>query len=85
MTNNKRLSVDEEGIYRQPAATHTGADLRQFKVLIADDYPDNIRLLAARLKSEGYAYLTASDGVETLEKARSEQPDLVLLDVNMPL
>ncbi len=54
------------------------------RILIADDYPDNVRLLAVRLKAEGYDYITAADGEETLTKVRSEQPDLVLLDVDMP-
>jgi signal transduction histidine kinase/DNA-binding response OmpR family regulator len=54
------------------------------KVLIADDFPDNIRLLASRLKTEGYSYVAAEDGVEALAKLRSEMPDIVLLDVNMP-
>ena len=67
-----------------PATGSLRASQRQFKVLIADDYADNIRLLAARLKSEGYSYLAANDGVETLEKVRADLPDLVLLDVNMP-
>lgn len=55
-----------------------------FKILIADDYPDNLRLLSVRLRSEGYTFITAADGVETLEKLRAEMPDLVLLDINMP-
>jgi signal transduction histidine kinase/CheY-like chemotaxis protein len=57
---------------------------RPFKILIADDHPDNIRLLEVRLKSEGYEYVIATDGLESLDKLRSEVPDLALLDVNMP-
>jgi signal transduction histidine kinase/DNA-binding response OmpR family regulator len=57
---------------------------RSFKILIADDYPDNVRLLATRLQSEGYEFISACDGEETLAKLRSEAPDLLLLDVNMP-
>jgi signal transduction histidine kinase/DNA-binding response OmpR family regulator len=57
---------------------------RVSKILVSDDNPDNIRLLTVRLKSEGYDYITAEDGIETLEKIRTEKPDLVLLDVNMP-
>ena len=53
-------------------------------ILIADDQPDNLLLLTRYLESEGYNYLKAKDGLETLEKVRSELPDLVLLDVNMP-
>lgn len=58
---------------------------RASKILVADDNPDNIRLLTVRLKSEGFDYITAEDGIEALEKIRTEKPDLVLLDVNMPL
>ncbi len=57
---------------------------RPFKILIADDYPDNVRLLSVRLRNEGYEYITAMDGDEALELMRTEQPDLALLDVNMP-
>ena len=57
---------------------------KSFKILIADDQPDNLRLLSRYLESEGYAYIQAKDGEETLEKVRSELPDLVLLDINMP-
>jgi len=55
-----------------------------FKILIADDYPDNLRLLSVRLRTEGYTFITANDGIETLEKLRAEMPDLLLLDINMP-
>ena len=57
---------------------------KSFKILIADDYPDNLRLLSTRLQSEGYTFVSALDGVEALEKTRQEKPDLLLLDVNMP-
>lgn len=57
---------------------------RAYKILIADDNPDNLRLLSARLSNEGYEFIPAWDGEETLQIARSASPDLVLLDVNMP-
>jgi signal transduction histidine kinase/CheY-like chemotaxis protein len=57
---------------------------RPFKILIADDHPDNIRLLSVRLRSEGYDFVTANDGLEVLDKLRDYHPDLALLDVNMP-
>ena len=62
----------------------SAATKRAFKILIADDYPDNLRLLSTRLKSEGYTFIPAWDGEETLRKTREEDPDLILLDVNMP-
>ena len=55
-----------------------------FKILIADDEPDHVALLSRYLQSEGYAYITAKGGLETLEQIRTELPDLVLLDIDMP-
>jgi CheY-like chemotaxis protein len=60
------------------------ANRQRFKILLADDAPDNLTLLARYMKNEGYSYLTACNGVEALDKARLEAPDLILLDVNMP-
>lgn len=57
---------------------------REFKILVVDDREDNVRLLTTRLASEGYAFITARDGEEAMEKIWNESPDLVLLDVNMP-
>ncbi|MGC1377060.1 MAG: response regulator [Anaerolineales bacterium] len=64
-----------------PAATEAH---QPFKILIADDMPDNITLLTRYMQSEGYNYITAGNGVEALQKIRAEMPDLILLDVNMP-
>jgi DNA-binding response OmpR family regulator len=57
---------------------------REFKILVADDNPDSLRLLSSRLQNEGYHFIPAWDGEETLEKMHSEKPDLILLDINMP-
>ena len=62
----------------------TVAGKKKFKILVADDRPDNITLLTRYLEYEGYENITARDGLETLDKVRDELPDLVLLDVNMP-
>ena len=57
---------------------------QRFKLMIADDMPDNVTLLSRYAKNEGYDYVTAENGVEVLARARTEMPDLILLDVNMP-
>jgi len=54
------------------------------KILVVDDTPQNVKLLADLLAVKGYAVATASSGAEALEKVEKEQPDLVLLDVVMP-
>ena len=60
------------------------AEKRKFKILVADDRPDNVTLLVRYLEYEGYQPVTAQDGEETLIKAQDEMPDLILLDVDMP-
>ena len=54
------------------------------RILVADDVPENVRLLEAVLVPRGYEVVSASDGLQALEVARSARPDLVLLDVVMP-
>lgn len=54
------------------------------KILIADDNDDLRSLLAYQLQARGYACVTAVNGIEAVEKCRSEKPDIVLLDVLMP-
>jgi DNA-binding response OmpR family regulator len=53
-------------------------------VLAADDDEDILELVAFRLERSGYTVLRARDGEEALALARSEQPDLAVLDVMMP-
>ncbi|MBL8103805.1 MAG: response regulator, partial [Anaerolineales bacterium] len=77
-------AMEEMNNVSQPI-TQPVTSKRKFKILIADDRPDNITLLVRYLEYEGYDQVSARDGVETLEKVRDEMPDLVLLDVNMPL
>jgi class 3 adenylate cyclase/CheY-like chemotaxis protein len=54
------------------------------KVLVVDDTPMNVKMLADVLTFKGYQVVTAAGGNEGLAKVESEQPDLVLLDVMMP-
>lgn len=54
------------------------------KILIVDDEPLNVKLIQATLSGQSYALISASNGAEALEKAWSQNPDLVLLDIMMP-
>jgi len=54
------------------------------RILIVDDNPTNVKILATRLAAEGYEIVTAADGEEGLAVARAQAPDLILLDVMMP-
>ena len=54
------------------------------KILIVDDEPEQIDFASAVLEENGYIPINAGDGVEGMEKVKSENPDLILLDVMMP-
>ena len=56
-----------------------------FKVLVVDDEPDIVRYLEHVLRRLGYETASAANGAEALEKAAADPPDLVLLDVMMPV
>ena len=54
------------------------------KILIVDDEPDILELIAYNLNKEGYLYITASNGLEAIQMAKKHLPDLILLDIMMP-
>jgi len=54
------------------------------KILVIDDDPDMVEATSMILKSRHYDVIAAYGGVEGLEKAKSENPDLIVLDVMMP-
>jgi twitching motility two-component system response regulator PilG len=55
------------------------------RILIADDDPDALEILATVLRYAGYAVTGVSDGVQALQKVRDEKPALAILDIMMPL
>ena len=55
------------------------------KVLIVDDEPDVLLFLRIDLEAEGYETFLAADGDTALRRIREERPDVVLLDVMMPV
>lgn len=54
------------------------------KVLIVDDIRSEVQLIANELTPRGYECLQASTGLEAVERARAEHPNLILLDIVMP-
>jgi putative two-component system response regulator len=54
------------------------------RILIVDDLAENREILAGLLESEGHELETAKDGLEAVERATADPPDLILMDVTMP-
>jgi len=54
------------------------------KILVVEDEPDQVDYLSTVLTDNGYAVVSASDGAEGFSKAKSENPDLITLDISMP-
>ena len=55
------------------------------KIMLADDEEDIKVVMQLFLESKGYDIVTAFDGLDTIERAKQELPDLILLDVMMPV
>lgn len=54
------------------------------RILIVDDSPTQISAISKILNKQGYEIITAEDGAMGVEKASSEKPDIILMDVVMP-
>ncbi len=54
------------------------------KILVVDDNETDLYMLETLLKGNGYHVITATNGVEALEKARQEKPDMIISDILMP-
>jgi Response regulators consisting of a CheY-like receiver domain and a winged-helix DNA-binding domain len=57
---------------------------QQHNILIVDDTPENLRLLATALQREGYVVRVAPTGDLAINMANTETPDLIILDIDMP-
>lgn len=54
------------------------------KILVVDDEPEAVELVEFNLRQAGFSTLSAGDGNEALEKARTQLPDLIVLDLMLP-
>lgn len=54
------------------------------RILCVEDNDSNLRLVSRIVEGERHEFLAATDGLTALEMARREEPDLILLDINIP-
>ena len=64
--------------------TASNPEAREARLLVVDDEPNILELLATSLRFAGFEVITATNGREALAEARRSRPDLVVLDVMMP-
>jgi DNA-binding response OmpR family regulator len=69
---------------RQEDQTNHNEEQSRAKILVVEDEPNMVVGLRDNFEFEGYEVITARDGVEGLQRALDESPDLVVLDVMMP-
>jgi CheY-like chemotaxis protein len=55
------------------------------KVLIVEDYEDTREFMKILLESYGYKVIEAADGIEAIDRVRQHHPDLILMDISLPI
>ena len=58
--------------------------VRTKKAIIVEDHPDLMEILSLQLETLGFSVISANNGMEGVEKAITEKPDLILMDIMMP-
>jgi two-component system cell cycle response regulator DivK len=87
-TGEKETSdLPKETVERQEAVENTSLSGERPKVLVlvVDDIVDNVALLSLDLQQEGYRVVTASNGEEAVKVALLMRPNIILMDISMPL
>src|SRR5262252_10849673 len=79
MSTSQYLNATETS---QPPAHQQNA--RRNRLLVVEDNPVSLRLLKQLLKAHGYEVLGTPEGLQALDLAREEQPDLILMDIRLP-
>lgn len=82
-------SRDDSGTGQLARTTQQAARIRgkvkmARKILVVDDQENIARIVRMMLENKGYATIWAADGAEALRLAKTEEPDLILLDVMLP-
>jgi CheY-like chemotaxis protein len=77
--------VGSRGWFRPASQTSaSGKGCRVKKILVIEDNEMNRDMLCRRLSRKGYSVLTASDGMQGIDVARSDSPDVIIMDLSLP-
>src|SRR5688500_5328854 len=84
MSRKLKMNAESNGGGGLDGHARTRTDNRKSRILIVEDEPAMVQGLRDNFEYEGYEVISAGDGVEGLERALADDPDLVVLDVMMP-
>ena len=78
--------MEQKDNFNESTSVIVGADISTCakRILVVDDEQDLVVMISKALKYQGYEVVTANDGQEALGKAKSERPDLIVLDLMLP-
>jgi two-component system, OmpR family, alkaline phosphatase synthesis response regulator PhoP len=79
------LKKTEQERIQDSSKYHKSGANKEFLILVVDDSIDNVVVISLDLQVEGYKVVTASNGKEAVSVARLTTPDLILMDISMPL
>jgi PAS domain S-box-containing protein len=82
---NSQLPTPRSAPSEVPATAPADRSSLPLKVLLVEDNELNRDMLSRRLLRSGYTVVMATDGAEGVMKARSEQPDIILMDISLPV
>ncbi|MBF0398229.1 MAG: response regulator [Desulfobacterales bacterium] len=74
----------KEKFFQKPAKSSSSISSNSYLILVVDDNSDNVTLITNYIKHKGYKVIVATDGNEAIEMAISFNPDLILMDIQMP-
>lgn len=79
-----KTPIEKTDMITETQGTDPGEERQGYLVLLADDNDDQINTVQDFLQFQGYQVAIARDGVEVVEQAKRLQPDLILMDIQMP-
>ncbi|WP_434686742.1 response regulator [Pseudanabaena minima] len=79
-----RIPSQPQAIASDIALSPSSSNTNSYRILLAEDNPANVATIASYLEAKGYCMIFANNGQEAIDLARSHQPDLILMDIQMP-
>jgi two-component system alkaline phosphatase synthesis response regulator PhoP len=83
LLNNNIINYGD--VQASPSFSKTMTSSKKHIILLVDDEPDILEFLAYNIKKEGYIVYTANNGEEAIKQIQKIQPDLIFLDIMMPV